>query len=150
MMKSSKHINTTHNLKRSFHKLGHRFTSQRASIWQLFSNAPNGYTIQDAAGLLKKKGIGPATVYRTVKTLQKLGRLHWVHEKNGEHRFVARYASHSHMLACRSCGLVVEFESCNLSLLEKLLELETGYRIEGHDLELYGLCPDCRSSMPAN
>jgi len=150
MMKSSKHINTTHNLKRSFHKLGHRFTNQRASIWQLFSNAPNGYTIQDAAGLLKKKGIGPATVYRTVKTLQKLGRLHWVHEKNGEHRFVARYASHSHMLACRSCGLVVEFESCNLSLLEKLLELETGYRIEGHDLELYGLCPDCRSSMPAN
>ena len=150
MMKSSKHINATQNLKRSFHKLGHRFTNQRASIWQLFSNAPNGYTIQDAAGLLKKKGIGPATVYRTVKTLQKLGRLHWVHEKNGDHRFVARHASHSHMLACRSCGLVVEFESCNLSLLEKLLELETGYRIEGHDLELYGLCPECRSSMPAN
>ena len=150
MMKSSKDRHTTHNLKRSFHKLGHRFTNQRASIWQLFSNAPNGYTIQDAAGELKKKGIGHATVYRTVKTLQKLGRLHWVHEKNGEHRFVARYASHSHMLACRSCGLVVEFESCNLSLLEKLLELETGYRIEGHDLELYGLCPDCRSSVPAN
>lgn len=150
MMKSSKDINTSHNLKRSFHKLGRRFTNQRASIWQLFSNAPNGYTIQDAAGVLKKKGIGPATVYRTVKTLQKLGRLHWVHEKNGEHRFVARYASHSHMLACRSCGLVVEFESCNLTLLEKLLELETGFRIEGHELELYGLCPECRSSMPSN
>jgi Fe2+ or Zn2+ uptake regulation protein len=150
MMKSSKDTNTSQNLKRSFHKLGHRFTNQRASIWQLFSNAPNGYTIQDAAGVLKKKGIGPATVYRTVKTLQKLGRLHWVHEKNGEHRFVARYASHSHMLACRSCGLVVEFESCNLTLLEKLLELETGFRIKGHDLELYGLCPECRSSMPSN
>jgi len=38
------------------------------------------------------------------------------------------------------------FESCNLTLLEKLLELETGYRIEGHELELYGLCPQCRLS----
>jgi Fe2+ or Zn2+ uptake regulation protein len=81
MMKSSKDRNTVQNLKRSYHKLGHRFTNQRASIWRLFSNAPRGYTIQDAAGVLKKKGIGHATVYRTVNTLQKLGRLHWVHEK---------------------------------------------------------------------
>ena len=150
MMKSSKDTNTSQNLKRSFQKMGHRFTNQRASIWQLFSNAANGYTIQDAAEVLKEKGIGPATVYRTVKTLQKLGRLHWVHEKNGDHRFVARYAPHSHVLACRSCGLGVEFESCNLTLLEKLLELETGFRIEGHELELYGLCPECRASMPSN
>jgi Fe2+ or Zn2+ uptake regulation protein len=54
------------------------------------------------------------------------------------------------VLACRSCGLVVEFESCNLTLLEKLLALETGFRIEGHELELYGLCPECRASMPSN
>ena len=146
MMKSSKDINEAHNLKQSLHRLGHRFTNQRESIWQLFSNAPNGYTITDAADLLKKKGIGHATVYRTVKALQKLGRLHWVHEKNGEHRFVAHHAAHSHMLVCRSCGQVVEFESCNLRLLEKLLALETGYRIEGHELELYGLCPQCRTS----
>jgi Fe2+ or Zn2+ uptake regulation protein len=146
IMKSSKTIDPADNLKQSFHKLGHRFTNQRESIWQLFSNAPNGYTIPDAAGELKKKGIGHATVYRTVKTLQKLGRLHWVHDENGEHRFVARHASHSHMLTCRSYGQVVEFESCNLTLLEKLLALETGYRIEGHDLEMHGLCPQCRPS----
>jgi len=146
MMKSSKEPNTDPNLKESFHNLGHRFTNQRESIWQLFNNAPNGYTISDAADALKKKGIGHATVYRTVKTLQKLGRLHWVHEKNGEHRFVARHGSHSHMLTCRSCGRVVEFESCNLNLLEKLLALETGYLIEGHYLELYGPCPQCRPS----
>ncbi len=144
MMKSSKNTNTAPNLKQSFHNLGHRFTSQRESIWQLFNDAPNGYTIPDAADVLKKKGIGHATVYRTVKTLQKLGRLHRVHEKNGEHRFVARHGSHSHMLTCRACDQVVEFESCNLRLLEKLLALETGYRIEGHELELHGLCPQCR------
>ena len=146
MMKSSKETNTVHALKQSFHDLGHRFTSQRQSIWRLFNNAPNGYTIPDAADVLKKKGIGHATVYRTVKTLQKLGRLHWVHEKNGEHRFVARHGPHSHMLTCRSCDQVIEFESCNLTLLEKLLTLETGYRIEGHELEFYGLCPRCRPS----
>ena len=146
MMKSSKNIDSANSLKQSFHNLRHRFTNLRESIWHFFSNAPNGCTIPEAAGELKKMGIGHATVYRTVKTLQKLGLLHWVHDEKGEHRFVARHASHSHMLACRSCGQVVEFESCNLALLEKLLALETGYRIEGHDLEMYGLCPQCRPS----
>jgi Fe2+ or Zn2+ uptake regulation protein len=60
MMKSSKDRNTVQNLKRGFHKLDHRLTNQRASIWQLFSNAPHGYTIQEAAGVLKKEGIGHA------------------------------------------------------------------------------------------
>ena len=70
---------------------------------------------------LKKEGIGPATVYRTVKTLQQLGCLHRVHEQSGEHRFVARHSPHSHTLVCRSCGQVIEFEACDLSVLEKLL-----------------------------
>jgi len=62
MMKSSKDANTAPNLTQSFYNLGHRFTDQRESIWQLFNDAPNGYTIPDAAGVLKKKGIGHATV----------------------------------------------------------------------------------------
>ena len=49
MMKSSKNTNKVHNLKQSFHELGHRYTNQRESIWQLFNNAPNGFTISDAA-----------------------------------------------------------------------------------------------------
>jgi len=55
MMKSLKDPNSAPNLKQSFHSMGHRFTNQRESIWQLFNNAPNGYTIPDAADVLKKK-----------------------------------------------------------------------------------------------
>ena len=146
MMKSTEKANTISSLKQSFHDFGHRFTNQRKSIWHLFNRVPRGLTIPEAADTLKKEGIGHATVYRTVKTLQQLGRLHRVHEQTGEHRFVARSASHSHMLVCRSCGRMVEFESCDLTVLEKLLEVETGYNIERHDLELYGLCPQCRKS----
>jgi hypothetical protein len=44
----------------AFSQTGHRFTNQRASIWQLFSTAPHGYTIRGAAGVLTKEGIGHA------------------------------------------------------------------------------------------
>ena len=146
MMKSNHELNTVNTLKKNFHSLGHRFTNQRKSIWRLLNNTPKGLTIPEAADALKKKGIGHATVYRTVKTLQKLGCLHRVHQESGEHRFVARHQPHSHMLVCRSCGRLVEFESCDLSILEKLLAVETGFQIEGHDLEFFGICPQCRSS----
>ena len=146
MMKSTDTANTISNLKKSFHDFGHRFTNQRESIWRLFNRVPKGMTIPEAADTLRKEGIGHATVYRTVKTLQQLGHLHRVHEQSGEHRFVARRAPHSHMLVCRLCGQMVEFESCDLTVLEKLLEVETGYNIEGHELELSGLCPQCRIS----
>ena len=125
-----------------------KMTAQRRVIARVLAESADHPDVEEL--YRRATGIDPrisiATVYRTVKTLQQLGRLHRVHEQTGEHRFVARSASHSHMLVCRSCGRMVEFESCDLTVLEKLLEVETGYNIEGHDLELSGLCPQCRPS----
>jgi Fe2+ or Zn2+ uptake regulation protein len=49
-----------------------------------------------------------------------------------------------HTLICRECHAVVEFDDCNLTMLEKLLTVQTGFTIQGHRLELYGICPTCR------
>ena len=130
-------------LRRQFNKTGLRLTPQREAVWRLFESDPAGFTISQATATLAPRGIGQATVYRTIKALQDLGYLKWVHEQGGEHRFVASRPGHRHMLVCRSCSKVVECGDCDLSVLEKLIAMKTGFAVEGHHLEFFGLCPEC-------
>lgn len=58
-------------------------------------------------------------------------------------QFFAKAGEAIKRLICRACHHVVEFEDCDLLLLEKLLAAKTGYTIQGHHLELYGTCPAC-------
>ena len=128
-----------------FRRLGMRFTPQREAVWKLFRDSRRGYSISEAIEVLKDQGIGMATVYRTVTALQEIGRLHRVHDQTGEHRYVACKAVHGHPLVCEKCGLVQEFPSCDLSVLERLLAVETGFTIKGHHLEVFGICPACKA-----
>ena len=130
-------------LRRQFNKTGLRLTPQREAVWRLFETYPAGFTISQATVILAPRGIGQATVYRTIKALQDLGYLRWVHDQSGEHRFVASTPGHSHMLVCRCCSRAVECGDCDLSVLEKLIAAQTGFTIEGHHLEFFGLCPEC-------
>ena len=132
-------------LRDQFNQLGMRFTAQRRMIYELFESSPRGLTVAEAAAALKDRNVGEVTIYRTIRALQDIGRLQWVHDENGEHRFVACSSVHSHPVACRRCGRVVQFRTCEMSILEKLLSLETGFAIEGHHLEFYGICPACRA-----
>ena len=130
-------------LRRQLHKAGLRFTPQREEVWRLFESDPAGYTIPQATAILAPQGIGQATVYRTIKALQDVGYLKWVHDQGGEHRFVASKPGHSHMIVCRSCSKAMECADCDLSVLEKLIAMQTGFAVEGHHLEFFGLCPEC-------
>ncbi|MBF0528805.1 MAG: transcriptional repressor [Deltaproteobacteria bacterium] len=130
-------------LRRVFNKIGQRFTPQREEIWRLFEKSASGLTISQATERLAPLGIGQATVYRTVKALQEMGYLKWVHDLGGEHRFVASRPEHCHLLVCRSCAKAVECPDCDIATMEKLIAMQTGFLVEGHHLEFFGLCPDC-------
>ena len=134
---------STAQLRQQFNRTGLRLTAQRERVWRLFENTPVGCTIPRAIALLGRERIGQATVYRTIRALQSIGLLKWVHDVSGEHRFVATRPGHSHLLVCRVCSRMVECRDCDLSILEKLIARQTGFAVEGHHLEFFGLCPDC-------
>lgn len=123
--------------------MGQRLTPQKQAVWRLLSSSPRGYTLPEACRALRREAIGQATVYRVVNSLHALGFLHLVHNPGGEHRYLAGPAGHVHHLVCRACGLAREVTDCDLATLEKLLAAQTGFAVEGHHLEFFGLCPDC-------
>ena len=114
-------------------------------MWRFFSEHPRGHAIGEAVEALHEAGIGQATVYRTVFLFLDLDLLSRVQDPAGKTYFVATRPGHAHPLICRGCRTIVEFDACDLSVLEKLLTAQTGYTIESHRLEVYGLCPRCRT-----
>jgi len=88
--------------------------------------------------------IGIATVYRTVDLLVEIGFLRALVLLNNQLRYeLNRPGDHHHHLVCKACGEIVEFNSCNFNNISEDIEEATYFKIEEHNLEVYGYCPDC-------
>jgi Fur family transcriptional regulator, ferric uptake regulator len=88
--------------------------------------------------------IGLVTVYRTLEKLEEIGLVQRVHQPSGCQAFIAANAGHQHILICENCGLVEFFSGDKLDSLMSSVAHETGYRISGHWLQLFGLCTKCQ------
>jgi len=88
--------------------------------------------------------IGLVTVYRTLDLLSELGFVRRIHAEEGCHGYATANHGHHHHLICRRCGAAVEFEGCDLSPFLARVSEETGFTIEGHLLELVGVCSMCQ------
>src|SRR5215207_1539465 len=97
--------------------------------------------------------IGRATVYRTVDLLLNdhwLARVHWSAAKettSDDHAYVPVEQGHQHHLVCRNCGAVAAFEGCDIDGLLGGLARRLNFRVEGHSLEIYGMCQVCQRQM---
>ncbi|MGA2285941.1 MAG: Fur family transcriptional regulator [Dehalococcoidia bacterium] len=90
--------------------------------------------------------LGRATVFRTIRLLVEIGLLCRVLLEDGTPCYRASAAAHHHHLVCTGCGSVEDFAECDLSAVSAALAGRTNYEIQGHRLELFGLCPTCQVS----
>ena len=126
---------------------GYKLTPQRHVVLKVIAASHDHLTPE---GIFEKvhqenPGIGLVTVYRTLDLLSDLNLVCRFHTADGCRSYMMRRPTeHHHHLVCSRCGRVVDFTACDLTDLEKTLSEETGFVIDGHLLELSGLCPDCR------
>ncbi len=121
-------------------------TQQRRDVWQYFTESEHAHTITETAEALTPKGVGQATVYRTIALFSELGLLHRVQTLSGDVCYTAIRPGHRHPLVCGSCRRVVDFAGeDDLHDLQLRLHRETGFEIYGHHVEVYGVCPACRA-----
>lgn len=92
--------------------------------------------------------IGLVSVYRTLDVLMELALVRRVHGQDGCHGYVLASPGHHHHLVCHECDRAVEFSGEeDLSNLVNRVQKETGFIVDGHLLQLYGLCPECQNKQ---
>lgn len=90
--------------------------------------------------------IGYATVYRTVKLLERVGLVHAGQFGDGTARYEVSDgdADHHDHLICTRCGLIVEFEIEAIEDLQRQVAKLHGFVLNSHRLDMFGLCPACQ------
>lgn len=135
------------NWKNKLKQAGYRISSPRCVVMDVIINSR---IPMEPKTILKKaraagNSIGLVSVYRTLDLLNKLGVLRLVHLEDGSQGYVVASEGHHHHIICKKCDRVMEFSGMNdLDELIARVELETGFKVTDHLLQLYGLCPQCQ------
>jgi Fur family ferric uptake transcriptional regulator len=90
-------------------------------------------------------GLGLVTVYRTVEKLAELGLVQRVHQPGGCNTVLRAAEGHEHLLICTQCGQAQYFSGDNLAPLISTIAERSGYTIQEHWLQLFGVCAGCRA-----
>jgi Fe2+ or Zn2+ uptake regulation protein len=122
-----------------------RKTKQRKKLLDIFTSIRKPLT---ADQILKRcqnecPNMALTTVYRNLDRLIDLGHVTKAVYPDGTARFSAAGDNHKHMVTCRICHAQVAIESCPVQASEELISQQTGYLIEHHYLEFFGVCPNC-------
>ena len=119
-----------------------RNTRQREAIRLVFKDHPRPLRPEEIHELAQHQvpGLGLATVYRAVRDLCESGELVRVNLPDGNTHFERAGLGHHHHFYCRSCKKVIDFDGCPLP---SRMPAPRGFRVDSHDLYLYGLCAPC-------
>jgi Fur family ferric uptake transcriptional regulator len=131
-------------LRALLNKHGSSLTKPRKAVFELLWNQ-KPQSMQVLVGRAKNE-IDRATVYRTVQLFAELGIIHrlnigWKYK----YELSDVFQGHHHHFHCTNCGTTFTLEPN--PMLETMIDTvaaKSEFAPRGHQLEVYGLCPDCK------
>lgn len=131
---------------------GLRGTQQRDLILRVFVAAPGHPSIDELLQRARDEDrrVGHATIYRTMKLFVEAGIANERRFADGATKYEATLeeAHHDHLI-CTSCGAIEEFEDAEIEARQEAIAAQSGFRLQHHKMELYGLCPRCQGAAAA-
>lgn len=121
---------------------GERRTRQRENILRVIADAGAPVAPREILSRAQSrlKGLGLATVYRTLKLLAASGVVRAVEIPGDPPRYELADKEHHHHFSCRLCACVYEIPGCCGHFEE---HLPAGFRLESHEVVLFGICKRC-------
>lgn len=127
----------------SLARAGYRETGARRAVVGHIVRQGGSFTAQDVYAELAGRGVGRATVFRTLNTLHGLGLLNRLHSGDGCHRYTLCEPVHHHHLVCTDCGQVYPLAACVPEQAVQAAARAVDFRVHGHHVEVYGHCGSC-------
>ena len=127
---------------------GLKITLPRVKILQILeSSNVHHMSAEDVYKALLTNGeeIGLATVYRVLTQFEDAGLVVRHNFEGGHSIFEVASEEHHDHIVCVKCGKVEEFHDDEIESRQRTVAASLGFEMTDHNLNLYGLCPDCRS-----
>ncbi len=88
--------------------------------------------------------VSRSTIYRTLSQLEEAGLIRKVARQDDRDVFEHDYGypQHDHLI-CKRCGNLIEFQNETISEILSAVAAEHGFRMDGHRMEVYGICRTC-------
>ena len=127
-------------------KKGCKNTRGRKAVVEALERAKTPLSAEEIYFNIKESGtsINLSTVYRNLELMEKSGFIDKTVMNDNKSRFELIGDEHRHHLICTDCSRMVPIDTCPLVEYEKDIKRETEFDITGHQLILYGICPDCK------
>jgi Fe2+ or Zn2+ uptake regulation protein len=127
---------------------GYYVTEPRRVVAEMVAERGDHFTALDLVGEAKRRrlGVGRATVFRALELFEELGMVERLDLPNGEHAYVVCESAHHHHVVCQRCGRATEIEDCGMEGVAREILARTGYVVDSHRVELFGLCPECAAA----
>ncbi len=125
---------------------GVRITPQRHAILEFLISSESHPTADEIYKALEKDfpNMSVATVYNNLRVFRNTDLVKELTYGDASSRFDFVTHDHYHII-CDQCGSIVDFHHPGLEEVERLASHMTGFKVNSHRLEVYGVCPECET-----
>lgn len=122
-----------------------RITPQRYGILEYLIENDNHPTADEIYQALASRfpNMSVATVYNNLRLFTKVGFVDEMNYGDASSRFDFTSAQHYHAI-CEICGRIEDLYYPGLEDIGEVTTNLTGFEVNRHRLEIYGICPECQ------
>ena len=132
-------------------KAGHPLTGARRVLLNLIAARPGTFNAADLGAAARQAGavVGRATIFRTLELLTALGAIERLDLPGGEHAYILCATGHHHHVVCTGCGRSQDLDLADggLAALIGAAAQTSGFALDHHRIELFGLCVACQRAL---
>ncbi len=126
---------------------GLKKTAPRILVLKVLEKAKLPLTAETIYAKIGKKGENLSTIYRALASFEKTGLVKKERDERGENSFFLASAKHTHVIICVKCHKKAYLEECPYEGANKEINKETGYKVFDHNVQLFGICPECQKKL---
>jgi Fur family peroxide stress response transcriptional regulator len=123
-----------------------RITPQRLAVLRILASSKEHPSVEQIYEQVKVEfpTTSLATVYKTVTLLKQLKEVLEFGFPDGSNRYDGTQPYHHPHMICTRCKTIMDPDVKSLKELTEEVSRKTGYKIQFHRLDFFGLCPECQ------